>query len=121
VLLKLLPEKSLDYKDAHLDLSFFPHETFTGVEWVFRYRPAVVRKVALSKRDAIFFNVEVYPLARRCSGFQGLSTQRSQSLRPLETLIECATGTQVSCDQLFVYRPCLLNSIKIEYDRARLP
>jgi hypothetical protein len=119
VLLKLLPEMSLNYKDAYLDPSFFPHGTFAGAEWEFPYRPAVVRKVKIFKSDANFFGLEVYPLVRR-SDLHELSTRRSRSLRPLEALVESGTGTQVLCEQLLVYRPCLLFTFRIEYNQARL-
>jgi hypothetical protein len=120
VLLKLLPEKSLDYQEAHLDPSFFPHETLTGAEWAFPYRPAVVRKVISPPRDAHFFHLDVYPLARR-SGLQGLSTRRSRSLRPLEVLVDSATGVRVPCDELFAYKPSLLLPYKIEYSQVLHP
>jgi hypothetical protein len=53
--------------------------------------PAVVRKVVLPPRDANFFNLDVYPLARR-SRPQGLSTRLNRTLRPLETLTQSATS-----------------------------
>ncbi|KAF8964368.1 kinase-like domain-containing protein [Flammula alnicola] len=119
VLLKLIPEKSLDYEHPprSLDPSFFPHQTPTGVERQSPYRPAVVRRVISEENDATYCTLEVYPLMRR-SSLNGLSTRRSRCFLPLEMLIEAVTGIQVPCDDIFLYKTTLLSTFKIEYDQA---
>lgn len=81
VLVKILPEKSLDDEFPQLDKSFFPHETFTGAEWQFPYCPAVVREVITKETNTTYFGLSVYPLVR-CSG--GLSMRRGW---PLERIL----------------------------------
>jgi hypothetical protein len=120
VLLTLLPEKSLNYEESQPDLSFFPQETFTGVDWQFPYRPAVLRKFVMWKTDVTYFGLDVYPLTRRTNGLQGLLSRRSRSFKSLEALAKAGPGIQVPCDNIFVYRPRLLELFHIEFDQVSL-
>jgi hypothetical protein len=121
VLLKLIPEKSLDYESPPhtLDLSFFSRQTPTGREQQPPYRPAVVRRIILRENDATYFTLEVNPLMRR-NGLARLSSRRSSCFVALETLIEATTVIQVPCDDIFVYKPFSLGVFKAEYDEVRL-
>lgn len=119
VLLKILPEKSLDYEAPQLDQSFFPHTTFTGTELKFPYRPAVIRKVLIQKIGTTYFELDVYPLARH-SSLEGLSRQRCRTFQPLKSIVESATGVQLFPQDLFVYRPTVLERFAIEYNQVGL-
>jgi hypothetical protein len=120
VFLKLVLEKSLDYESPPRpsDSSFFPHQNIFGMDWRPPNRPAVVRRVFPEKGDSTYFNLEVFPLTRR-SDLNGLSARRRRNFVPLETIIETATGIQVPCGNIFVYRTSLLTAFKVEYDQVR--
>ncbi|PPQ83220.1 Casein kinase [Psilocybe cyanescens] len=108
VLLKIIPEKTLDYEPAPRDLdpSFFPHQIANAEEDKIPFRPAVIRQIISQDSDPMYFKLQVFPLAQR--NLSELSRRRRGCFRPVETLVEVSSGRHQCFGDVHIYTTSLL-------------